>query len=167
MSCKAPVVIDWAMLSGLYSGSGLLMLDAAFEDVLRHARSSLAYLATPYSKEVLDARGQWSAVRSELLGHEAATWAGHLAVNGVSAISPIIQSSWMVSADFAHNIDPLDDVFWINWCRPLLVKADLIIIPPLNGWDRSRGIWHEVWQALHNNKPVLQIRPGTEFGGAL
>ena len=160
MLYKTPKAIDWTMLNQMFSGSGLFVQNSNFDAVLRVGSHRLVYLATPYSKEVLDYTGKWCAARSEILGQEAAKWMGHLALNGVSCVSPIVQSVAMVSVDNNMNIDPLDDMFWEKWCRPLLNRSDVVIIPPIDGWDRSYGVWREAWSALSCNNLVIQMSGG-------
>ena len=105
--------------------------------------------------------GDWREERSVELGLRAAQASAALAAEGVTAVSPIAQASLMVSApcDAAGaRLDPLDAAFWERWCRPLLQRCDSVIVPKMQGWDRSRGIWAEVMTALERSKPIFVWR---------
>ena len=135
-------------------GGSLLHVGAGPEEVAARCRGTLVYLATPYSREALDARGAWCPNRSIEQGMRAALHAARLARAGVTAVSPVVQAAEMVSVAHAL-IDPLDDGFWEAWCRPLLSACGAVAVPDLAGWDRSRGIWREVVWALERNRPVF------------
>ena len=135
-----------------FGQSELLNLDASLADVVSHARGRLCYLATPYSKIALCDRGAWHQGASLEAAAHAARWAKALAVEGVTAVSPIVQAVEMIHGDLADMIDPLDAVFWEGWCRPLLMACDVVIVPPIPGWAESQGIWREVWAALYSHR---------------
>ena len=150
----------------IYALACLLHRDATLAEVITHARGRLCYLATPYSRVALDEYGAWDPYASVDCAVPAAKWACLLALEGVTAVSPIIQAVEMVSYDYpAQQLDPLDGRFWEGWCRPLLAASDVIIIPPITGWAESEGIWHEACAALRSNRRVYLIRDGEEFGG--
>ena len=85
------------------------------------------YLATPYSREVIDDMGEWCHLRSQAMGRAAARAAEALRQAGVSAFAPIALSDAMVRASsvfvanaygrvrFAASADPLDDAAWARW----------------------------------------------------
>ncbi len=150
-----------------FAGACLFHRDATLVDVVSHCRSCLCYLATPYSKVSLNPDGEWDALESRIASVQAARWSRLLALEGVTAVSPIIQAVEMVHADFIEQqLDPLDVHFWESWCRPLLMASGPVIVPPISGWDYSDGIWVEVCAALRVQRPVFLIKPGEEFGGA-
>ena len=165
---KLPTKPDWTHPDlDTYAGD-LLRRDATMADVVGECRGRLAYLATPYSKIALSNNGVWDYSASMVAMTRAARWARMLAIEGVTAISPIIQSVEMVHAGVSlaslSEMDPLDAVFWEGWCSPLLLKADVVIVPPITGWAESVGIWIEACTALRSNRQVFLIKPG-EGGG--
>lgn len=161
-----PSVPDWEYLAEYYEhgGHGLLRRNIPFIEAVGVCRGRLAYLATPYSRHAVKADGQWCPVRSDAMAHEAAKWAAHCAVNGLTVVSPIVQAVASINADASRSIDPLDEKFWTTWCAPMLRACHAVIVPPIDGWEISAGIWHEVCQALYSNRPVYVIRKGSEYG---
>lgn len=142
----------------------LFTVNAPLAEVVEHCRGRLCYLATPYTKRA-QFGGKFSQERSFGCAVEAARWLTTLAVEGVTAVSPIVQSVEMISADLLNQqLDPLDQQFWAAWCRPLLRACDVIIVPPIPGWQESEGIWAEVDAALRSYRRVFLIGEGE--GGA-
>ena len=125
------------------------------------------YLATPYSREVIDDLGEWCHLRSQAMGRAAAAAAEALRQVGVSAFAPIALSDAMVRAGgafvadriararFAPVCDPLDASAWARWCQPFLNVCGALVIPDIAGWDRSDGIAAELRYALHRDLPVF------------
>lgn len=162
---QLPSLRDWGCSAlDAYADACLLRRDAGLADVISHARGRLAYLATPYSKNALCDCGAWRPGASLEAAVRAARWAKVLAAEGVTAVSPIVQAVEMVHADLSNMLDPLDAVFWEGWCRPLLAASGVVIVPPIQGWKDSEGIWGEVCAALRSNSGVFLIREGE--GGA-
>lgn len=158
----SPDRIDWAALRPLYAGWGLRQ-DASLGDVAHHCRGHLTYLATPYSRQVVDHEdGAWDPNLSDDLGMVAAKWSRDLAIEGVTAISPILICVEMIARDFTGALDPLDHMFWSTWCRPLLRRSEVVIVPPIPGWDESLGVWQEVRWALMHQVPVFLISEDQE-----
>lgn len=151
----------WPVFSGGGDVTPLVRMDCGIEEIVSRCGAGLHYLATPYSREVVDYEGDWREERSVELGLRAAQASAALAARGVTAISPIAHASAMVAmpcgADGAR-LDPLDAAFWDRWCRPLLQRCDSVIVPKIKGWQRSRGIWAEVMTALERSKPVFVWR---------
>ena len=162
-----PHTLNWnAPALDAYARACLLHRGAGLADVIRHGRGQLSYLATPYSKLARDDDGAFSIAGSLECAARAARWARLLALEGITAVSPIIQAVEMVHADgIDPQLDPLDERFWEGWCRPLLNACGGVIVPPIPGWAESEGIWVEVCAALRAQRPVFLIRPGAEFGG--
>jgi len=153
-----PKTCDWGhMALGAYAGAGLLYRDAPLAAVVAQARGQMAYLATPYSKIAVGDDGVWDPGRSLEAAVGAARWGMLLAAEGVTAVSPIVQAVEMVHADRAQLLDPLDAVFWERWCRPLLDASDMVIVPPMSGWQHSDGIWAEICAALGRQCRVFLI----------
>lgn len=126
------------------------------------------YLATPYSRECVDDLGAWDYGRSMHMVRVAARAANDLRAVGVSAFSPIVLSGAMVhdtgvyaasdtswGVKFAPSVDPLDDTAWSRWCQPFLNTCGAVVIPAIDGWQRSAGIWAELRYALDRQLPVF------------
>lgn len=137
----------------------------------RYGGRQPVYLATPYSREVVDDDGVWSAGLNHHLGSAAARAAMDLMERDITAISPIALASVMLTASSAvvhdrgralwrHRIDPLDAEAWTSWCGPLLSACDAVVVPDIPGWDRSVGILQEVREALLRVKPVYLYAGG-------
>lgn len=139
---RLPAARDWRHPTlDACAGGGLLIREARLGDVIRHGRGRLCYLATPYSKVAVGADGAWDPSGSLDCAIRAARWARLLALEGVTAVSPVIQAVEMVRADLLERcLDPLDAGFWEHWCRPLLAACGAVIVPPLAGWRESDGI---------------------------
>jgi len=106
---------------------------------------------------------QWDAGLSMEAGLRAARWQRLFALEGVSVVSPIVQACAMLDADVERTIDPLDDAFWRHWCQPMLMASGAVVIPPISGWDVSRGVWREACWALQHNVPVYLVAEGSGF----
>ncbi|WP_422074136.1 DUF1937 family protein [Tranquillimonas rosea] len=117
------------------------------------ARGKLVYLATPFRRQVVDSKGRFSRRRAIQAAARAQRWVGALAVERVTAISPVALSV-NLSAGPAAKIDPMDDDFWSRWFTPLLTRADLVMVPPLEGWAESEGVWREALVAVARGIPV-------------
>jgi len=137
---------------------GLLYVDVPLVDAARRLRGRLVYLATPYSREVIGSDGRWCPVRSTEFGIRAAMWARRFAGQGVTAVSPIVQAVEMVHCGAPTEPDPLDAEFWEKWCRPLLAKADAVVVPPIQGWRASVGVWREAIEALATSRQVWLLQ---------
>lgn len=150
---------NWPALIGAetYSKSSLLHVGADRHMVADRCGGHAVYLATPYSKEVLDRSGNWSLALSLEASKRASREAVRLAAIGVTAVSPIVLAHEMVSM---ASFDPLDQKFWTQWCRPILNACGAVVVPNIQGWDASHGIWHEVTVALTSNRPVFVYAAG-------
>lgn len=149
-------VPNWGVIFGdsmLPRWSHLVAAGVGPERVAEHARGSLVYLATPYSREVVGPDGEWQEWLSRRAYLRAAHAVAQLAPHGVTAVSPIVQAHAMCSID--RRIDPLDHDFWANWCAPLLAACTMVFVPDLPGWSCSAGIWHEVTYAMRLNRRVM------------
>lgn len=157
-----PSTPDWSHphLAG-FAQSGLLCRDIALADAVARSRGRLCFLATPYSNVCVTENGDWNQGESLFCASRAARWVRAFAVEGVTAIAPIIQAVEMIHVDFDEWLEPLDTDFWGCWCRPLLDACGPVIVPPLKGWQECLGIWHAVAIALRGNRPVYLIDPAT------
>ncbi|MCG7520866.1 DUF1937 family protein [Ruegeria sp. Ofav3-42] len=162
-----PCVRNWSHPSlDNFAKAGLFHYSKSFSDVVTACRGRLCYLATPYTKVAVDADGAWDASASLECAVLAARCARALALEGVTAVSPIIQAAEMINADIiSQALDPLDGGFWLRWCWPLLNSADAIIVPDFDGWAESDGIWAEVRAALTTNRRVFLLDQSEILGG--
>lgn len=151
---------DWSAVDlGAMAAAGLLVRDASLDAAAARVQGRLVYLATPYTK-LVETPGGWDRNASLECAVRAARWARALALRGCTAISPIVQAVEMVHAGPDVALDPLDDPFWTAWCRPLLAACHVIVVPPVPGWDESRGVWLEALTALSSNRQVVLIGGG-------
>lgn len=130
----------------------ILHIGATPERVAREV-AGIAYLATPYSKVVIGSDGLWDYSLSLDASARASRAAARLAALNITALSPIV-----MAAEMCHNspaLAPLDAIFWMRWCRPMLDAAVAVVVPDIPGWCDSAGIWVEVATALDRNKPVF------------
>ena len=129
-------------------------------------RGRLVYLATPYSKVVVNPEGYWCASKSWDAALAANTWVVRFACVGVTAISPVVLTDAIAdSYEGDEAPDPLDHEFWMQWCAPLLAKCDAVVVPPIEGWSDSDGIWAEACAALTTNRPVFLLAGDNAGGG--
>ena len=155
-----PAAPDWIWLNANFPAGAGLRMGASMADVIRFCRGHLVYLATPYSMLVTDDDGKWDAIASLTVEIRTARWVRRLALDGITAISPILMACEICHADAEGDPDPLDDAFWAAWCQPLLSRSGVVVIPPMAGWEASRGVWREACWALRNNQPVFVIEEG-------
>ncbi len=163
-----PFAPDWdSPVLDNYGRACLFHRDASLADAVQHCRSRLCYLATPFPAQSDYIDGQWCAASAVESSVRAARWLRLLAVEGLTAVSPVSQAVELVQADHVdQQLDPMDDAFWTLWARPLLFACGAVIVPQVPGWRDSDAVWRDVRAALHVSRSVFLIRSGEEFGGA-
>lgn len=162
MSAALP---GWAPMIARH-GNVLLHFGAGMDVVAARApRGRPVYLASPYSRRVLDAGGLWDSHLSMICALEAAEEAAGLMQMGVTALSPIAQAHLMVMAR-PLSIDPMDQAAWGDWCRPMLSACGAVFVPDLPGWAASVGVCGEVSDALTQCKQVFIAARALPKGGA-
>ena len=143
---------DWKHPTILSARGSALRANWPLDKIAGHCHG-LAYLATPYTRHVRGVDGNFCATRSAEMAQKAAAVSATLARDyRVTAVSPIVAAHAMIGFG---RIDPLDDGFWINWCRPLLSASAVVIVPDIAGWRDSRGTYGEVIWALTHGCPVF------------
>lgn len=160
---------DWGpIVQAAHRGDlDLVQFGSTPADVARHAKRPV-YLSTPYSREVVNAHGDWMHGKSTALMLDAGLQIGRLKEAGVTAISPIVLSATVVHAA-SHNSDhmkrhnPLDATAWMQWCNPLMHVCGAIVVPDLPGWWRSEGIKAEVQYFITRMLPVFIYATGFEI----
>ncbi|KEP69618.1 hypothetical protein DL1_03200 [Thioclava dalianensis] len=165
IDCRLPPEPDWPWLISTYPGDVLLHVERSFQDIADRICGRLAYLATPYTREVLGADLHWDRGLSIAAEIRAARWARRFALAGATVVSPIILACAICHSDFEGDLSPLDEAFWARWCQPLLNACGAVVIPAIAGWDQSRGVWRDACWALQCNVPVYLVAEGSEFGG--
>lgn len=164
--------IDWpALLRPAAGPPELMKLGAGPALVARHCRwGQPVYLATPYTRRAAGPDGCWCAERSRAALAEAAREAARLAAVGVTAVSPVVLAVSMVEAEAeagavpGPRLDPMDEGFWRDWCRPILDACCAVVVPDLPGWRESAGVWREVRLALAWQRPVFLYAEGADAG---
>jgi hypothetical protein len=147
----------------------LLKTGATPELVARHCRwGSPVYLATPYSKVSVGPDGIWRRDLSEAAMAVAARESARLLDVGVAAVSPIVLSGAMIHATMypSPRLAPLDAKLWRNFCRPILDACCAVVVPDVQGWSTSGGVWHEVKISLELQVPVFLYAAGSSHGEA-
>ena len=109
---------------------------------------SFWYLASPYSKY---SAGIFAAYA------DACQQAALLVRAGVPVFSPIAHSHGI--AEFGE-IDPADHEIWLPADAPFMDAAHGIVVCKLPGWDKSRGVQHEIDVFQSADKPVVYMEPG-------
>lgn len=138
----------------------MLFRDVSADYVAARHGGELAYLATPYSKLCRDRSGGFNRSASITCVYSGAYWQRAFALRGLSTVSPIVMAGLIAESDMAEEVqevDPLNAPFWENWCRPMLEKADLVVVPQIDGWRDSLGVWCEVQTALARDVPVFLV----------
>lgn len=155
---SAPTAADWAALRALFQGSGLLASDVPVNAAIAACLGDLVYLATPYSAHVVDEEGAFNFELSMEMALRAVPFMAAFAAGSVTALSPIVLADAMVWLD-VPQIDPLDHRFWTRWCAPLLHACAVVVVPPIDGWDRSSGVFNEVQTHLMRQRRVILLAP--------
>lgn len=117
------------------------------------------YLATPYTRRAAP-RGTFNMDAAEDAAREAAMVVRCLALDGVSAVSPIALAQAVIrdtrewrGAHAAARL-ALDAEFWTRWCAPILQASTSVYVAAIPGWKESDGIRHEVREFLDRQRPV-------------
>ena len=154
-----PSRVDWPRLRADYGSAGLL-LSLTLPEAARRFRGRAAYLAAPIT---------WSAVFTGIAQdrvpqpgerRDAARWVLECSRHGITAVSPLLLMSAALLEEHRGGVAGLDPVFWANWREPLLREARLLLVPPVEGWDRDRAIWADAREALDHNIHVILLQEG-------
>ena len=129
---------------------GLVKFRANIGQIALMCRGRLCYLATPFSKMATRADGSLDFHGADQSARLAEHYVLEFALRGVTAISPI-SASWRAVQAGPNKIDPLDSVFWEAWCLPLLNRCAAVIVPPILGWDESKGVAAEAMFCITHN----------------
>ena len=108
--------------------------------------TTLAYLATPYSK--------YMGGDLERAFIDAARLAARLLAVGVHCYSPIVH---MHPIAIHGGLDPLDYGIWLPFDEMMMASCDTLIVAQMDGWDQSVGIAHEITLFKKAKKPVFDL----------
>ena len=102
-------------------------------------KDQLIYIGSPYThpeKDIMQLRhDQVLDITADLLNQ------------GFHVISPIVHCH---SLSIKHNMRS-DFEFWKKYNFALLSKCAVLLIVPLEGWEKSVGLWGEIMFATENN----------------
>lgn len=110
--------------------------------------SGYVYVATPYTDYPL---GHAAAA------YDAADATAKLMRRGLVALSPIAHSHAVARVG---RLDAVDHGFWQRQDQPLVDNAVACVVVMLDGWNRSKGVTHEIRCFEAAGKPVVYVRPG-------
>ena len=105
------------------------------------------YLATPYSAH---------PDGFETAFQEACLATAELIRAGIPVFSPIAHTHPVAKAG---RMDLADHTIWLPADQPMMDAAVGVIVVRMPGWDKSRGIAHEIETFRTAGKPVLYIDP--------
>ena len=115
------------------------------------AHKKTYYLACPYSSDKDAVRWMRMSMASEaaarLMSHDCVVY------------SPITHGHHLA----AHLPTEIlqDHDFWMGQCLPFVEWADVFALLPLNGWEKSKGVWEELELARKLGKPIVILQfPG-------
>lgn len=109
----------------------------------------LAYLATPYTKYT-------EGIEQAFI--DAAKLKARLMRAGINVYSPIVESH--PSAIYG-DLDPLDHSIWLRSNEAQMAVASVLIVAQMDGWDRSKGVLHEIEFFQARSKPIFMLDPET------
>lgn len=162
---QMPILPDWDCF-GLsdFEAVGLLHRNCELGEVARQS-NGLGFLATPFARVVRDGRGQYDPGAAVLASVRAARWVNALAGVRLSVFSPVLQAVEMINADREGTLPPVfapgawDEVFAGH-----LWAASFVVVPPVDGWAESVGVWRAVGLSLSRSRAVYLLKPGQEWG---
>lgn len=114
-------------------------------EIVRQA--PLAYLATPYTKYA-------DGIEQAFI--DAAKLAARLLVSGIKVYSPIAHTHPLA---IYGELDPLDHAIWMPFDEAMMDAASVLIVAQMDGWDRSKGVLHEIEFFHARQKPIFGLMP--------
>lgn len=109
------------------------------------SKTTLAYLATPYSKYP---RGLVQAFI------DASELAARLLRSGVHVYCPIAHTHPLA---VYGKLDPLDHSIWLPFDETIMSRCDTLIVAHMEGWQESKGIAHEIEYFERMRKPIFDL----------
>lgn len=131
-------------------GCGLLWDDVSIDAVADRARGSLAYMPVSYAELITD---------RALVAGQAAVWRAML-LPDVIGICPAVDAELRLELGLA-SVSPADcpDV-WQGFTAPYRRAADIVVVPPVVGWEASAEVFADVQHALGQGIPVYLLAEG-------
>ncbi|MBY6138544.1 hypothetical protein KUV26_03770 [Leisingera daeponensis] len=108
-------------------------------DVVDDAAGRLACLATPYATH-----SGGPVIAADM----ALNWLGLLAKVRIPAVAPAFMAAE------AELLTPEPEL--------VMARVELVIIPPLDGWQECPGVWRAAFLALELSKPVYLLNGGAD-----
>ncbi|MBC7156226.1 MAG: DUF1937 family protein [Rhodobacteraceae bacterium] len=150
---------EWIEATHAQEFPGLVHLDATMGAAAGTLAGRAAYLATPYTAYARAADGGFDARGGERAARLSAMWLAEALEAGVAAHCPVIASHVAV-VQGACVLDPLDGAAWESLNAPVLAACAGVVVPPIDRWRGSAGIWREVGATLRWQRPVFVIGEG-------
>lgn len=137
-----PAEPDWLWLGWFWEPVGLLNRRARLAEVAADAGGKLACLATPFAN-VCGGPGQ--------AADAAMIWMDRAAAAGFLPLAPAY-----LAFEAGRDVPEPEKV---------LGYSDLVIVPPVPGWQRSACVWQTVCLALRDQKPVYLLDETSQLSG--
>lgn len=117
--------------------------------------TDIIYLACPYTSPDEAVRNERQALATKV--------AAYLMQQGNVVFSPITHGH-AVAAHLPAELTN-DGEFWMVQCLPVLERCSVLVILPLPGWEKSKGIAQEVRFALERGMDIamLQNKSGQDY----
>ncbi|NIZ63305.1 hypothetical protein DL239_20260 [Sedimentitalea sp. CY04] len=134
---------DWAALVARWGGVALLHTDVSMVTLALRAVGKVAYLATPYhdycdgTALAADLADEW---RRSLIG-----------LAKLRCYSPAVNAQ--IVTDFTGDEAPVNRPHVTSELR----LVELVVVPPMAGWEASPEVWRVVRTALALNLPVYVL----------
>lgn len=109
----------------------------------------LAYLATPYTHYK-------GGIEQAFI--DASKLAARLFEAGIKIYSPIAHCHPIA---IHGGLDPLNATMWIAFDEAIMSVSNVLIVAMMDGWDKSRGVLHEIEFFHARNKVVFGCNPET------
>ncbi|PYE80831.1 DUF1937 family protein [Pseudoroseicyclus aestuarii] len=164
MHHRLPPEPDWTQLCARYEGSGLLRRDVDVDTAAKLALGCLGYLSVPCYTCTFAAPKTNFAARHELetAAMAAAIWSRVFARHGARIVSPVVRLDGTWAANDLRDRSLLYPSPGQGRSAFLLRRCDLVVVPPIDGWRESVGVWRDACWALERNMRVLLIQPNEE-----
>lgn len=119
-------------------------------DIIWEVSDKLAYLAIPYTGRY---REKCPRSKRELSYLIANSFTAQLMNAGELVFSPITHSHHV--ADYMDQHRAIDHNYWMAVAERMMVRCDRLYIIPLDGWEQSAGVQHEMKFARSLKLPIF------------
>lgn len=111
----------------------------------------MVYLATPYTKYAKGLDAAWK---------DACSVAARLLIEGVRVYSPIAHCHGL-AIHGNPTILPSAHSIWLPFDEAMMLLTDCLLVAKLDGWDKSKGVTHEIEFFQKRGRPIYYIEPQT------